>query len=99
MKITFAQYGGWTAGLRLQPETVDSSNLPKEEAAKLAPLISAAKAGCRGLEAVGEARDAMTYKVTIHGDGETTVLRASDANMPPGLSDLINWINRQKAGH
>ena len=99
MKITFAQYGGWTAGLRLQPKTVDSSTLPKEEAAKLAPLVSAAKAGCKGLEGAGQARDAVAYKVTIDGDGETTVLRASDANMPPGLSDLIDWIKRQKAGH
>ena len=98
MKITLEQEGGWMAGLQQRPQTIDSAKLSKEAAAKLAPLISAAKAECKGFEGVGQARDAMTYKVTIHSDGGTTVFRASDANMPPALSSLIDWINWQQKG-
>jgi hypothetical protein len=47
-------------------------------------------------EEPGQARDAMSYTMTIEEDGaETTVITQSDINMSPAFADLMQWIDRR----
>ena len=103
MKVSLSKHGGLAAAIRRPPMIVDSSALPENKAAELAPLVAAAKAEQQAARAVeagpGRARDAMSYTIALQDDsGETTTLRASDTTMSPPFAALLEWLDRNAAG-
>jgi hypothetical protein len=97
MKITLTKHGGFAAGMFRPPSIVASSTLAAADAAELSRLVMAVKmAPIERGEEPGQARDAMSYTMTIEEDGaETTVITQSDINMSPAFADLIQWIDRR----
>jgi hypothetical protein len=104
MKITLTKHGGFAAGMFRPPSIVASSTLMaadaaelSRDAAELSRLVMAVKmAPIEQGEEPGQARDAMSYTMTIEEDGaETTVITQSDINMSPAFADLIQWIDRR----
>jgi hypothetical protein len=95
MKITLTKHGGFAAGMFRPPSIVESSTLSATEAAELSRLVMVVKmAPVERGEEPGQARDAMSYTVTIEEDGgETTVVTQSDINMSPAFADLMQWID------
>jgi hypothetical protein len=97
MKITLTKHGGFAAGMFRPPSIVASSTLMAADAAELSRLVMAVKmAPIERGEEPGQARDAMSYTMTIEEDGaETTVITQSDINMSPAFADLMQWIDRR----
>jgi hypothetical protein len=97
MKITLTKHGGFAAGMFRPPSIVESSTLMAADAAELSRLVMAVKmAPIERGEEPGQARDAMSYTMTIEEDGaETTVITQSDINMSPAFADLMQWIDRR----
>jgi hypothetical protein len=97
MKITLTKHGGFAAGMFRPPSIVESSTLAAADAAELSRLVMAVKmAPIEQGEEPGQARDAMSYTMTIEEDGaETTVINQSDINMSPAFADLMQWIDRR----
>jgi hypothetical protein len=97
MKITLIKHGGFAAGMFRPPSIVESSTLSVSDATELSRLVMAVKmAPIERGEEPGQARDAMSYTMTIEEDGaETTVITQSDINMSPAFADLIQWIDRR----
>lgn len=97
MKITLTKHGGFAAGMFRPPSIVKSSTLAAADAAELSRLVMAVKmAPIERGEEPGQARDAMSYTMTIEEDGaETTVITQSDINMSPAFADLMQWIDRR----
>ena len=95
MKITLTKHGGFAAGMFRPPSIVESSTLAAADAAELSRLVTAVKmAPVERGEEPGQARDAMSYTVTIEEDGgETTVVTQSDINMSPAFAELMQWID------
>jgi hypothetical protein len=95
MKITLTKHGGFAAGMFRPPSIVESSTLMAADAAELSRLVMAVKmAPIERGEEPGQARDAMSYTMTIEDDGETTVITQSDINMSSAFADLMQWIDR-----
>jgi hypothetical protein len=96
MKVTLTKHGGFAAGMFRPPSIVESSTLAEPDAAELDRLIAAVKLApvARG-EEPGQARDAMSYTITIEdAAGETIVITQSDLNLSPDFADLMQWIDR-----
>lgn len=95
MKVTLARHGGFAAGIRRPPRTVDSVALPETAAQELTRLVSAAKnAPGTADDGPGRARDAMSYTITVEESGQSTVLRQSDTTMSPTFAALLEWLER-----
>ena len=101
MKVTLTKYGGMAAVIRRPPYIVESSALPEPAAAELAWLVAAVKAAPAPKErGPGQARDAMSYTITLEEEGaEPAVeLSQSDTNMTPSFAALLEWLERYPAG-
>ena len=100
MKVTLAIHGGLAAGMRRPPRVVESSALPRQDAAELERLVAAVKTAPTVKEKKpGSARDAMTYTITLEeGDGEVSVIRQTDVAMSPSFAALLEWLERHPAG-
>jgi len=101
MKISLAKHGGLAAGMLLgrPPQVLDAGTLSPEAAAELERLIAAASASPMVESGrPGQARDAMSYTITIEDDGRQTVLRQSDTNMSPAFACLRAWLERHLKG-
>jgi hypothetical protein len=96
MKVTLSKAGGWTAGMRLPPQVVDSAQLPRKDADELARLVRAATAAPSIESGPGQARDALSYTITIEDRGKPAVLHASDVSKAPEVAALLDWIEKQK---
>jgi len=95
MRVTLTNHGGFAAGVRRPPCIVESSNFPGPAAAELARLVAAVKAAPAVKDTrPGQARDAMSYTITVEEDGRTTVLRQSDTAMSPAFAALMSWVVR-----
>jgi hypothetical protein len=99
MKITLAKHGGLAAGIRRPATVVDCAALAAPLGQELARLVAEAKAhGSAVSEGPGRARDAMSYTITVEDSGEVTVLKASDAALPPAFAALLHWVERHRPG-
>ena len=99
MKISLAKHGGFAAGIRRPPLSVESSSLSEQTAAELTRLVAAVKAAPAEAErGPGRARDAMSYTLTLEeNNGEKTVFRASDVTMSPPFAALLQWVENHSA--
>ncbi len=100
MKVTLATHGGQAAAinLRLPPRVVDAEALPQEAARELARLVEAAKTTQAVKEdGPGQARDALSYTITVEDVDRSTVLTQSDTTMSPAFAALLTWLERRLA--
>ncbi|MEV6297235.1 protealysin inhibitor emfourin [Streptomyces sp. NPDC051896] len=96
MKVTLATHGGQAAAiqLRLPPKVLDTGTLPTNTAAELAELVAAAVPTADKERPPGQARDAMSYTITVENDSHTTVLTQSDTTMSPEFAALLGWLEK-----
>jgi hypothetical protein len=95
MKVTLATHGGLAATINRgrEPRGVDGDSLSGEEAQELARLVAAAEAEPAPEEhRAGNARDAISYTITVENDGRSIRLTRSDATMSRGFSELRRWL-------
>lgn len=93
-RVQFVQTGGF-AGLKLTAD-LDTADLPPDEATALDQLIDAALAESaqspEGQPPDLRVRDAQQYEVTVIGEGDPTVLQASDPHLPPAFRALVTQL-------
>lgn len=100
MKVTLATHGGQTAALnlRLPPRVVDTEALPENAARELAHLVEAAQTAPPAKpDQPGQARDAMSYTITVEDASRPAVLTQSDTTMSPAFAALLAWLERRLA--
>jgi Emfourin len=99
MKVTLATHGGLAAGINMQvpPRVVDTETLPRPAAAELSRLVTAAKAVNASPSSAGQARDAMSYMITVEERGQSTTLAQSDVTMSAQFAALLNWLQQHAA--
>jgi hypothetical protein len=86
MNVTLTTRGGVAAPITMRrPPLVVTSDSPD-----LARLVAAATRACSGSPRRGG--DAMSYTITIEDGADSTVLSATDADMPPAFADLVDWL-------
>jgi hypothetical protein len=95
MRVVLATHGGQAAAInmRLPPRVLDSDRLPPEAAAELRELVAAARAE-EAPEKAENARDAMSYTVTVDDGGESATITASDTAMSPAFAALLSWLQK-----
>jgi hypothetical protein len=95
VKITLARHGGIAAGIRRPNQVLDAAALPDEGRAELARLVAAARSASRAESpGPGRARDAMGYSITVDEGGQPVVMSASEGNMTPAFTALLEWVER-----
>ena len=95
MKLTLERYGGFAAGIRRPPQTVDTSELPPSVSAEAARLVAAARAAPAPPESAAERiRDGMSYSITIDEEPSPTILSQTDGAMSPPFAELLRWLER-----
>lgn len=93
MRIEFERSGG-LAGMRLTL-SVDTDTLPESEADEIAKLVKEADFFALPEEAgTPPGADAFNYKVTIESEGRSHTVRTSELEAPPGLSPLLQRLER-----
>jgi Emfourin len=95
VKATLREFGGPIDPTGQRARVVDTGSMTKETADELMRLAAAAKAQPPSPDATaGRGRDMMTYSITIEHDGETLVLKQSDATRTQAFIELQDWIKR-----
>ncbi len=87
------------SGMPHPHRVVDATTLPKPAAGELTQLVSAAKAGMSTeKKEASQARDAMTFTITVDDGNGPTVIRQTDMNMSPAFAALLGCLERHLAG-
>lgn len=100
MKVTLTTHGGLAAAINLglPPRVVNTDNLPAPAAEELAQLVAAAKAAklaeVPAEAGPGRAPDAMSYTITVDGNGHQVVLAATDTTMSREFGALLDWLEQ-----
>jgi hypothetical protein len=101
MKVTLATHGGQAAAIRLRlpPKAVDTDALPENAATELSRLVKAALHAPKEdrEDRPAQARDAMSYTITVDEEGRSTALTQSDTTMSPEFAALLDWLERHFA--
>ncbi|MDQ4093079.1 MAG: hypothetical protein M3143_06655 [Actinomycetota bacterium] len=95
MKVTLTTHGGLAAAINLglPPLVVNTDNLPEPAAEELAQLVAAAQAAEPPAQAgPRHAPDAMSYTITVDGNGHQVVLAATDTTMSREFGALLDWL-------
>jgi hypothetical protein len=95
MRIQFEQSGGFVAGVRRPPVTIDTDALPPEEAKKWQELVTAAD--FFSLPATGSssaARDAFSYRVTVESGGKQHSIQTQSGSVLAALAPLIEKLRQ-----
>lgn len=96
MKVSLAKHGGYAAGMRIrQPAAeLDAADLDASRQRELMGLIDAASKSQAPETQLRPMPDAMSYTVTIDGDGGPIVLRGVDGETSPEFDALLSWLHR-----
>jgi hypothetical protein len=103
MKVTLTTHGGLAAAINLglPPRVVNIDKLPEPTAEELAQLVAAAKAAepaeAPAEAGAGRAPDAMSYTITVDGNGHQVVLTATDTTMSREFGALLDWLEQHFA--
>ena len=93
MKIELEQSGGF-AGL-LRRTTLETTDLPPDEAAELRELASRALRSAP-LPSPSQARDLTFYEITVEkDDGSRHTLRFDDLSLPPEAAPLLRRLQEK----
>jgi len=93
-KLAFERSGG-VAGLRLTT-TVDTAQVPPDEASKLESLLKAADLFTEPTAIASPRRrpDEFEYKLAIEEYGRQHIVTATDSSAPPALMQLFDELTR-----
>ncbi|MGE2736822.1 protealysin inhibitor emfourin [Mycolicibacterium vaccae] len=91
MIVSLRTYGGLTGGLGRPAHVVDTANLDDTARTELRRLVAAA-VGAPWPTPNDQVRDAQTYEIEIEEQGTTTVLEATDGNVPLEFAALRDWL-------
>ena len=96
MRIEFQRSGGFAAPAMKLSHSVDSVDLPADEAEELEALVKQADVANLPARSVGERPrpDAFYYRVVIEDERGRNTIVTSDADMPPALRPLVNWLSQ-----
>ena len=98
MKIEFSQEGGFGffPGLN-KPVTIDSNDLPAEEASHLEQLVNASDFFSQraNLSAEHNMPDARKYTITIEDNNKRHQASLSENVNDPHLKDLLNYLRKK----
>lgn len=99
MKVTLTTHGGLAAAINLglPPRVVNTDNLSAPAAEELVRLVAAAKAAEPAEAGPGHAPDAMSYTITVDGNGHQLVLAATDTTMSREFGTLLDWLEQHFA--
>ena len=78
--------------LRRSPLVLDDAGLASADREELRRLVEAARAVGVADAGPGAARDAMSYVITVEGDGADVVLRGNDAEGSPEFEALLGFL-------
>ncbi|BAY07859.1 protealysin inhibitor emfourin [Calothrix sp. NIES-2098] len=94
MRISFERTGGF-AGIS-KKTTVDTANLPPNEANELPRLVAAADLFNlpEKITAPNPQVDRFQYKLTVEDQGKQHTVTVSEAALPGTLRPLIEWLNQ-----
>ncbi len=99
MRIQFDRAGGLAAPAMRQSYTVESANLPADEANELKALVESAGiaelASTKGAAGAPDRPDMFRYRITVENDGKRHTAVFSDADMPAAIRPLISWLTRR----
>jgi hypothetical protein len=92
MRVTVDRSGGF-AGIK-QTKSVSTDAMPPEDAEKLKGLVNAAgffelPPAIRSTE---PSADSFQYKVTVEADRGTHVVQVGEAEVPPSLRPVLDWV-------
>ena len=92
MRVTVDRSGGF-AGIK-QTKSVSTEVIPAEDAEKLKGLVDAA--GFFQLPPVIHSTqpgaDSFQYKVTVEGEHGTHTVQVGEAEVPPSLRPVLDWV-------
>jgi len=98
MKIHFEQSGGFVAGIRRPPVSIDTAALPADAAKAWHDLVAAADFfNLPPTSSPGPARDAFSYRITVESEGKQHTVQTQGGSAPSALSPLIERL--RQAGH
>jgi hypothetical protein len=100
MRIHFERAGGLAPAAMKKTCTVDTANLPADEAREVEGLLKAvdfADLAARSTAFSGRSRerDGLLYRITVEDGDQKHTIQASDGNMPPALRPLIGWMEKR----
>ncbi|MDZ7958069.1 MAG: hypothetical protein RMY34_09225 [Aulosira sp. DedQUE10] len=98
MRISFERTGGF-AGIS-KKTTVDTANLPANEANELPRLVEAADLFNlpEKITSANPQADRFQYKLTVEDQGKQHTVIVSEAALPGTLRPLIEWLNQVARG-
>jgi hypothetical protein len=97
MKVSLSVSGGLIPRLGLPEHLVDSDDLAEQDNRELHQLVSAAMA-CAAAPPAGSndlLRDAQTYQITVRQASGTTLLEATDGDVPDAFAALRDWLRQR----
>jgi len=95
MRIHFEQSGGFVAGVKRPPVTIDTGNLPPDEAKTWHDLVTAADFfNTSATIPAGTARDAFSYQVTVESEGKQHTIQTQGGPVPSRLAPLIERLRQ-----
>lgn len=94
MRVEFLRSGGFAAPAMRQTYKVDSEDLSASEAEELKRLVGESNLAALPSSSPSSqsAPDAFSYRITVDDGDRSQTIRASDAEMPPSLQPLIDWL-------
>ncbi len=92
MRISLERSGGF-AGMKVR-RVIDSNDLPPSEAELLAALLKRSKFFelPPELTSPSPGADRFHYRLTVESDEGVRTVEASDASVPDGMRQLIDWL-------
>mgnify|MGYP001384979898 CR=1 FL=1 len=100
MKVSVSTYGGYRATVSRPPLVVDSADLSDGDKDELRRLVAAAteahERSASTPDTPGQARDAMSYTITIEDEGGSRMLEATDPNMPAEFAELRTFLHNHQ---
>jgi len=98
VKATLREFGGPIDPTGQRARVVDTDAMSREMADEFARLVAEARAQPPGADATaGKGRDMMTYSIAIEENGQTQLLKQSDATRTQAFAELQDWIKRHAA--
>lgn len=96
MKVTLEKHGGFAA-MQRSPIVVDAARFSENEQRELQALVAALrKEPSAPALAKEQLRDAMSYRISIDGDGAASEHRAADTAVPESFKRLMQWVEQHK---
>src|SRR3954451_16274062 len=98
MKIQLERGGGFVPAATRRSVTIDSDNLPADDAARLRDLVAAAALPSLAAAARPTSPprpDPFHYRVVVEDGNQRYSVDAADPDLTPAFRSLVNWLMKQ----